>query len=59
MEVDGDDESSSDEDGDDDDAMDDEGAPSGVPLHEPQQRQEPIVDEDGFQLVQKKGKGRR
>ncbi|KAG2497886.1 hypothetical protein HYH03_004152 [Edaphochlamys debaryana] len=54
-------ETSSDEGGsdDDEDGMDTEGAPQGVPL-EPAAPKVPVVDEDGFTMVQGKGrKGRR
>ena len=43
----------------------DEAPPAGVPLqHQAQQqeqgqRQQPVVDEDGFQVVQRKGRGTR
>ncbi|WOO80501.1 Pre-rRNA-processing protein tsr2 [Vanrija pseudolonga] len=41
---------------DDDDEMDEDEAPQLVPAEQPRQRQEPVVDEDGFTVVQK---GRR
>ena len=43
--------------------MDEGPAPAGVPLQQQQQQQQqpeqPMVDEEGFQVVQRKGRGRR
>ncbi|PSC70621.1 pre-rRNA-processing TSR2-like protein [Micractinium conductrix] len=44
---------------DDDDAMDAEGGEDMDMDDAPQQPQGPVVDEDGFQVVQRKGRGRR
>lgn len=64
MQVDGDDGSSSgDDDGDDDDGMDmaDNASAQAAAMQaaEPRSRPEPVVDEDGFEMVQKKGRGGR
>lgn len=64
MQMDGDDGSSSGDDDDDDDGMDvadNASAPQAAAMQasEPRSRPEPVVDEDGFEMVQKKGRGRR
>ncbi|GAA6029623.1 hypothetical protein JCM8097_000968 [Rhodosporidiobolus ruineniae] len=51
------DEESGSEDGDDDEEMSGEAAPAPAPA--PRQREEPVVDEDGFEMVQTKKKGGR
>jgi hypothetical protein len=46
---------------DEDDDMEEDGAPEAQPMQqqEPQQPAGPVIDEDGFELVQSKRKGKR